>query len=153
MTRPPALVLDTNAVLDWLLFRDLAADAFGAAISEHRVVWLASRAMRREFDDVLGRARLTEWQTDAEHCLRLWDAHARMTDSEPPASSLRCRDPDDQVFVDLALQHGCRWLITRDRAVLDLRSSARALGLTIVTPSAFADDAARMGAHFTTSGP
>jgi predicted nucleic acid-binding protein len=47
---------------------------------------------------------------------------------------LRCTDPDDQMFVDLALEAGARWLVSRDRAVLRLARPALPLGLAIVAP-------------------
>jgi predicted nucleic acid-binding protein len=54
--------------------------------------------------------------------------------TETPAS-LRCRDGDDQKFLDLAHFAGARWLISRDRALLDLAKRARHLGFEILTPA------------------
>lgn len=54
----------------------------------------------------------------------------------PPAPlNLRCSDADDQIFVDLALAQGARWLITHDRALLKLARRAGGRGLAIVTPT------------------
>ena len=57
---------------------------------------------------------------------------------EPPppaaAPSLRCRDPDDQKFIDLAVAAGARWLFTRDRALLALRKAAAGRGVTVLRP-------------------
>jgi predicted nucleic acid-binding protein len=47
---------------------------------------------------------------------------------------LRCRDADDQVFIDLALVHRARWLLTRDKALLALARRARPLGTEILRP-------------------
>ncbi len=46
---------------------------------------------------------------------------------------MRCRDPDDQPFIDLAVQHGAQ-LISRDLAVLKLARRARTRGAEILTP-------------------
>jgi predicted nucleic acid-binding protein len=50
------------------------------------------------------------------------------------SAHLHCRDPDDQMFLDLALAAGARWLVSRDRALLHLRRRAQSHGLAIVTP-------------------
>jgi len=55
------------------------------------------------------------------------------------ALRLRCTDRDDQMFIDLALACGARWLLSRDRAVLKLGKRARLLGLDILTPAVWAE--------------
>ena len=57
------------------------------------------------------------------------------------ALRMRCTDPDDQTFIDLALSRGAQWLLSRDRAVLKLAKRARVLGLHILTPAAWAAQA------------
>lgn len=136
---PPGIVLDTNATLDWLLFADPTALALGAAIASGRLAWRASPAMRREFDRVLVRPALCDWRPDAADAAAHWDAHALLVDEEPPTGPLNCRDPDDQVFIDLALATRCRWLVSRDRALLTLARRARPWGLEILTPTAWHD--------------
>jgi predicted nucleic acid-binding protein len=133
----PAIVLDTNVVLDWLLFSDPSSASVTAAITQGHVRWLATAAMRAELSDVLGRGLAAERDADLGQLFRNWDAHAQMVaDPEPPpgAAALRCRDPDDQKFIDLALVMGARWLLSRDRAVLRLARKAAAHRLCISVP-------------------
>jgi len=40
-------------------------------------------------------------------------------------------------FIDLALAHKARWLLSRDRAVLKLGRRTRPLGLEVLTPDAW----------------
>lgn len=129
----PSAVLDTNSTLDWLLFRDPPALELGRLIVAGALIWRASPVMRREFDRVLGRDSLAGWQPDAAAAGAAWASHAQI-ELEPPAGPLNCTDPDDQVFIDLALQHRCRWLVTRDRALLKLARRATLWQLTVVTP-------------------
>ena len=57
---------------------------------------------------------------------------------EPPPCGLVCRDPDDQVFIDLAATRGAGWLVTKDKALLALAKAARRrFGLRILVPAAF----------------
>ena len=58
------------------------------------------------------------------------DADPRWTQAR-----FRCTDADDQKFIDLAIEHRARWLVSRDRAVLKLARRAAPLGLGIVTPA------------------
>lgn len=138
MTLPAAsgVVLDTNVVLDWLVFRDPWTRALEREITAGRLTWRASPAMRGEFDLVLARPALLAWKPDAGAAAAAWAAHARLQ-GEPPGCGLHCRDADDQVFIDLAVASRCRWLISRDRALLKLATRARAHGVEIVTPPAW----------------
>lgn len=129
------MVLDTNAVLDWLVFVDAGMAAAGAALKAQGLRWLACSAMREELVHTLSSPALARWKPNSEHVLSTFDQHAEMMPA--PASApppLRCSDPDDQVFFDLALGQGARWLLTRDRALLRLAKRSRALGLCIVPP-------------------
>lgn len=133
LTSLPAVVLDTNVVLDWLLFGDSLVGPVAAAVTGGRVDWLATAAMRDELAHVLGRGLAASRGADAARLLGLWDRHARMR-AAAPAHHLACSDPDDQKFLDLALATRARWLVSRDRALLKLGRRAAVLGLAIVTP-------------------
>jgi putative PIN family toxin of toxin-antitoxin system len=133
---PPAVVLDTNVVLDWLVFRNSGGRALFDAIENRRLRWLVTSPMRAELEHVVGRGVLASWSPDLGQILESW----RMLSENvsPPlasgeASRLRCTDPDDQKFIDLALAQA-RWLISRDRAVLKLGKRAGRLGVQFVPP-------------------
>ena len=59
-----------------------------------------------------------------------FDARVRQTDAEPPRAPCACSDPDDQVFIDLAVAHRAR-LVSKDRAVLAMRKRLAALGVAV----------------------
>lgn len=129
------MVLDTNTVLDWLVFRDAGMAPVVTAVQDGAMRWLACAAMREELTRTLSYRSLVKWQPDSEYALAMFDRHALL--APPPAASpppLRCSDPDDQVFLDLALAHGARWLLTHDRALLRLARRVRPLGLLITAP-------------------
>lgn len=127
------VVLDTNVVLDWLLFADPHGRAWGGAVESGRLTWIATADMRDEFDHVLARGLATARGAAAPVLLDAWDRLARHV-AKAPASGLACADPDDQKFVDLALHQAARWLVTRDRELLRLASKARLHGLYILRP-------------------
>lgn len=136
----PAIVLDTNVVLDCLLFRDPGCAALVEWLAAGRLRWLASTAMRDELAHVLARGHLDAWSPDPAALFAIWDRWVSST-AEGGPSRLHCTDPDDQKFIDAALTHRARWLVSRDRAVLKLARRARAVGLAIVTPAAWTRDA------------
>ncbi|HKX44698.1 MAG TPA: PIN domain-containing protein [Burkholderiaceae bacterium] len=136
----PRLVLDTNVVLDWLLFRNPACAALDEALTTGRAIWVASIAMHDELMHVLSRGTLAAWQPDLEAIAAARErwAHTVAPGATFASPRLRCTDPDDQKFIDLALQLGTASLLSRDRAVLKLARRAREAGVAILTPEAWA---------------
>jgi len=140
-TMPPAwVVLDTNVVLDLLVFGDARAAALRGALHAGQLQALATPAMFDELADVLSRPFLSRWQIDAGRVLTQARALCRLVDE--PAAQLEvapcCADPDDQIFIDLAWSWPARWLFSRDRALLNLARRAAPRGLGVLTPAAWA---------------
>jgi len=135
MAANDALVLDTNVVLDWLVFADPRVAALVAAIEAGSVRWLSCAAMREEFERTLGYRMLGKWQPNCERSLSKFDCYAEICPSPRTLPALRCSDPDDQIFLDLAVATGSAWLLTHDRALLRLAKRAAALGVKVVAPA------------------
>lgn len=137
---PLWVVLDTNVVLDLLVFDDPRAHGLRDALKAGRLQAVATAAMFDELADVLGRPFLDKWQVLAASVLA--EARALCQHVEGPASKTsgapRCDDPDDQIFIDLAWSWPARWLFSRDRALLDLARAAGPHGLGVLTPAAWA---------------
>lgn len=141
---PPGVVLDTNVCLDLLLFGDPRTAALQAALRAGRVRALCDADCRAEWHRVLA---YPQWRLDAaaqaEQQARLdglvrMQADACAHDSPYPRPP-RCRDGDDQKFLELAARAGARWLLTRDDELLRLSRRARqACGFDILTPEAWA---------------
>jgi putative PIN family toxin of toxin-antitoxin system len=135
-TADPRVVIDTNVLLDWCVFRQPAALALVGAVQAREWSWIVTPAMVEELRCVLARPLAERWQAAQKLALTIdVDAIARMC--TPPAAfaaKLVCRDPNDQMFIDLALARSPCWLITRDRALLALRRRAVPHGVAIATP-------------------
>ena len=132
----PGIVLDTNAVLDWLYFRDPRCAVLAEAVTARRVRWIASVAMRDEIEHVLDRGSLGDrWPDGAASVRDGWHRWAAMVDASAPLAppALRCSDIDDQKFIDLALAVRAVALLSADRAVLRLARRAFDHGLAITT--------------------
>jgi len=139
----PAIVIDTQVVMDWLVFRDARVQPLTAAVTSGALRWLVAPAMRDEIRHVLGRGGAATYAPDLTFIEAQFDAYAHPMASiepQPLAGRLVCRDPDDQKFIDLALAAQARWLISRDKAVLALAKRARPRGLLILPPERWAPD-------------
>ena len=136
----PTIVVDTNVILDWLVFKDPSSLALANAISQRQVCWVATAAMRGELAEVLQRGLAAARGADAAAVLMTWDACVDLC-AEPPvqpaATALRCTDPDDQKFLDLALTTQARWLLSRDRALLRVARRVALRGTLISIPEAW----------------
>ena len=135
---PARVVIDTNAALDWLVFGQPAALALADSVARGSWVWCATPAMLDELRAVLSRPLPDRWEQARKLALtRELDClvfRLQTADPLPTASRLVCRDPADQMFIDLALAYAPSWLVTRDRALLALRRRAMASGVVIATP-------------------
>jgi predicted nucleic acid-binding protein len=123
------LVLDTNVVLDLLVFGDAAARPLGAALADGSLQWIATPAMRDELERVLGYpqivSRLAYYALQSSNVLGSFDAQARRVEA-PAKAPVTCSDPDDQKFIDLAVAHKCL-LLSKDAAVLSMAKRLSAL--------------------------
>jgi putative PIN family toxin of toxin-antitoxin system len=136
----PRAILDTNAVLDWLVFDNPGMQALSQAIQTGTIAWLSCPTMRDEFSRIVKHTSLATWSPNSEQALTAFDRWAQLCDAPstpPPGLTLRPSDPDDQVFIDLALEQQARWLVTRDKALLKLARQARASGVAVLTPQAW----------------
>lgn len=129
-------VLDTNVVLDWLVFRNAGVQGLAQAVEAGTVQWIGCSRMHDELVHVLTHVDLAGHAFNAEHVLTSVMKSMRRVPcpSALPLQRLRCTDPSDQVFIDLALHERARWLVTRDRALLKLARRAAPLGVQVVTP-------------------
>lgn len=138
---PPSVVLDTNTVLDMLLFVDPCTRILTTAVAAGRLRWIATPRMRDELLGVLRRPRMGRWAPPeaAGPVLAFAEQWMRMQETPPAGAGPTCRDPADQPFIDLAWTHSAKWLLTRDKALLRLARRARERGVTICPPAAWSD--------------
>lgn len=133
----PCAVIDTQSVLDWQFFANPVCGDWLAGLQAGTWGWIATPAMRDELAHVLGRGIRGRWSTPTAQVLAVFDQWAEILPVPvvPWGGWPRCRDPDDQKFIDLALTCGARWLVSRDKAVLKLARHCRERsGLTVVPP-------------------
>ena len=146
------LVLDTNVWLDWLVFDDPSIATLKAAVATKRAEVFIDAACEAELERALAYDLGKKRTLDAAgrvaclaECRRIAQRiHSPVPETER-AHLPACRDPDDQKFLEAALAARAGFLLTKDRALLDL--AKRGLPFRILTPEAFekADPSLRSG--------
>ena len=126
-----AIVLDTNIVLDLLVFNDVAAMPLRQALDAGELDWLATLPMRDELERVLAYpqivSRLAFYRLLPNEVLAGFDRYARLI-TVPVKAGVTCSDADDQIFIDLAVAHQAK-LLSKDQAVLSMQKRLLALGV------------------------
>jgi len=132
------LVLDTQIWLDWLVFGDPGVQALRQAVEEGRAeIWIDA-ACEAELERVLaydlGRHTLTpEKAAGAFLEARRLARRIETTISDDQKKALpRCRDADDQIFLEAAVAARADVLVTKDRELLKL---ARRLPFKVAPPN------------------
>ncbi len=128
------LILDTNVWLDWLIFQDDLILPIRQQVVERQFKLVATAHMRAELADVLQRPYFDHRQLNVELCLSEFDRVTTLV-AAAPIYPLKCKDPDDQVFIDLVMSLEPALLLSKDRAVLKLaKRAAKTRGHMILHP-------------------
>ena len=125
---PPVVVLDTNIVLSALVFAGGRLSRLRAAWQAGRCVPLVSQATASELIRVLAYPKFKLSADDREHLLADYLPYCRSV--RIPARLPRlpvCRDPADQMFIELAAAGRADFLVTGDKDLLDISGPGRAI--------------------------
>jgi uncharacterized protein len=123
----PIVVLDTNIALDWLVFEDGGMPELMHAINARHITIVTNEACIAELARVLA---YPTFALDVAAQTQALETYRRYSKTVAPRASLlgrvpRCRDKDDQKFFELAAHASAEALISKDAAVLGLRSSMK----------------------------
>lgn len=137
------MVFDTNVLVSLYVFADSRFAPLRARIDDGGWLALTNEACFGEFRRVLGYPQFALSDERQREALAAYGARAVRHEEvpRPPVAALpRCRDRDDQKFLELARDAGADWLVTADKALLRLARRDRLRGLfRILTPEAALD--------------
>ena len=138
------LILDTNIWLDWLVFEDPSIAPIKAAVAAKRVEIFIDAACEAELERALGydlgrkftlaAAAQGERLAECRRVAHRIDSHLLEAERARLPS---CRDPDDQKFLEAALNSRADFLLTKDQALLEL--ARYPAPFRILTPKGFAE--------------
>jgi uncharacterized protein len=141
MSEPMRFILDTNVVIDWLVFNDPYMAPLRTQAATGAITILTHELAIAEFVRVVGYPELRlgqERQVDVLRRYREQTRAAELPDGfgraqwQLPANFPSCRDRDDDLFLALAHHTRATALVTRDKALLKMRKRMRKLGTTIL---------------------
>jgi uncharacterized protein len=134
------LVLDTNVVIDWLVFDDPYMAAFREAVLRRKITVLTQSHALEELRRVLAYPAL---KLDEARRSVIFRQYLERTVEFPagedgeteamPKGCRRCRDPVDAPFLSLAWRSRADALVSRDNEVLVLKRRAARFGFRILT--------------------
>lgn len=130
------VVIDTNCVLDLWVFDDPASAPLKHMITSGKLKWIITPAMRDEWVRVMEYPAIqrARQQRGVESVTALKAAAPSLEIvAAPPRCPVQCLDPDDQMFIDLAVAEKAR-LISKDKQVLALRPELTRHGVAVLKP-------------------
>ncbi|ASD80303.1 putative toxin-antitoxin system toxin component, PIN family [Burkholderia gladioli] len=137
------VVLDSNVWIDILVFDDPAVRPIRAALENGSLVALIDARCLNELEHVLDYPQFASRAVDKAAALatvarlsQAADGSAPLPENAPPLP--KCKDRDDQKFLELARAVDADWLVSKDRALLKLsRRTERDFHFRIAQPAPF----------------
>jgi putative PIN family toxin of toxin-antitoxin system len=135
-TFPLPVVLDTNVVLDILVFEDPVTRPLAEALAQGALIAWAGADTLQELEWVLPMPSFKLAEPARREVLARYRSLVKVVseDAATPLPELpRCRDRDDQKFLRLAARAGAAWLVSKDKRVLSL-ADRHGLPFEILSP-------------------
>jgi uncharacterized protein len=132
-------VFDTNVLISALLFTNSTPDKAFAYAMEHGTV-LVALPLLQELQQVLARPKFDRYVTQAERDQFIAALTLEATLVEVTVSLQVCRDPKDNLVLELAVSGQATSIISGDNDLLALHPF---IGIPIRTPAEFLSDVAQ----------
>jgi putative PIN family toxin of toxin-antitoxin system len=141
------LILDTNIVLDWLVFHDASVAGLQPALDRGRIEIVTHEPAIDELRRVLAYPRFKLAIDEQQELLSRYRSQSRLVTLPEglhldnlglPTGFPRCRDCDDQHFLALAYHERTDGLISKDAAILELTRRVQRFGVTVLDPEQLA---------------
>jgi putative PIN family toxin of toxin-antitoxin system len=129
------LVLDTNVVLDLFHWANTDAVPIMAALEGGRIECFADERTLDELQRVLTYPQLKMTPEMMSERYARYSGLVQLVPAGEAPPLPRCKDRDDQKFLELAARCGANILVSKDKALLKLRGRTT-LGFQILKPAA-----------------
>lgn len=130
--QPLRMVLDTNVVLSALVFPGKTTSQIRELWQSGKLIPLISRETTEELLAALQYSKFNLSEHEQQEMLAAYLPYCEVHAEPKPAARLpKCRDPDDDAFVDLAAAAKAECLISGDK---DLHALKAKLPFAVLTP-------------------
>ncbi len=120
MSEKIRIVIDTNILLDIVYFDDPRIQNLKKALENKQLEAWSCDLIWAEFLDVLKRPLFYTNEANYQRIAEQAKIYFQIETALIAPSSFKCKDQDDQVFIDLAVSKAPCWLFTKDNEVLKL---------------------------------
>lgn len=132
----PLAVIDTNVWLDLYFWNDAGVESLKALIDAKRISVCTSLECLEELADVIHRPQF-KLTVEKQHDLLKQVLSVCKLVVQPTDVTVKCRDGDDQKFLNLAHALKADFLVTKDKLVLKAGKKLKKFGTIVTTPSNF----------------
>ena len=133
-SEPLLVVLDTNVLLDLVYWKDKDSGLLKQQLDCGELKAVTSINCLEEFADVISRAAFA-LKADAQIAMLQEHVSTALICSRIEPAPCRCRDPDDQKFLDLAFSAKAKVLFTKDKLVRKAAKKLARYGIHTLMPS------------------
>ncbi len=116
----PRIILDTNVLISAIFFQSGNEARLFGEIIRGKVVLINSLDILQEFRETLAAPKFKLTPLEVLGVFQLVVSISEIV-LAPPVAGVRCRDPDDQKFLDCASGGDADFLVTGDRDLLEIR--------------------------------
>lgn len=139
MSEPLRTVLDTNVLVSALLYNNGELAWLPGAWKSGAVVPLASEGVIDELTRIVAQLGQKKFTLESDAIQAILQRYLSFTERVPSAAPIevwlpKCKDPDDQKFLELAYRGNADVLVTSDNALLGL---SRKTPFSILNPVKF----------------
>jgi predicted nucleic acid-binding protein len=127
------IVVDTNILLDIIFFEDPHVEGLKNALENGQLEAWSCDLIWEEFLDVMRRPAFYKNEETYQKMIEKALKYFQFEVSKIPPSTYKCRDPDDQTFIDLAVIKAPCWLISRDLEVLKLAKKLKLVNVEVTS--------------------
>lgn len=134
------IVLDTHVLMECFFWEDAKAAPLREGLRSGDFVAILARDTFLELSGVLSRPQFGATEETIRkilHTVAQCGALVTETELEQIAIKVRCRDPEDQKFLVVAVASHARALLTRDHLLFKAAKKLRQLGIEPLSPEAF----------------
>ncbi len=120
----PRIILDTNVLISAIFFETGNEARILDEVLRGKVTLVSSLDILQEFRETLAAPKFKLTPLEILSVFQLMVSISEIV-LAPPSSELKCRDPDDQKFLDCAVEGGLDFLATGDRDLLEIKNLSR----------------------------